>query len=210
MPKAWKVVAALTAATVIVALLAAYLAPAPQVPPAREVLAAVPEWAMSFGRDGAPTTLVELYDPLCPYCAVVHFRLGGEVERLVEEGRLRLVMIPMPTHGGESMKIINALYCAYLSEGQYALRLVNEWYRALVEYAANRDRGALDAAAARLGGYACNRTLTVEQIGAALAALERAGVTVIGTPTFIVVKDGQERATVILGAKIEELKRVLS
>lgn len=199
----------LAAATAIAALLATYLTQAPPGPPAREVLAAVPEWAMSFGPEGAPTTLVELYDPLCPYCAAVHLRLGGEIEQLVAEGRLHLVMIPMPTHGSESVKIINAIHCAYLSEGQRVLPLVNEWYRALVEYAAGRNKSALDAVAAKLGGYACNRTLTAEQIGSALAALERAGVMVVGAPTFIVVKAGQERALVILGARIEELRRVL-
>jgi len=175
---------------------------------ASAILGAVPDWAMEFGTRDAPVVLIEFYDPLCPYCAVVHYRLGGELHRLVEEGRLRLILIPLPIHGNESLVLINALHCAYRRAGDGALPLLDEWYTAFVEYAVNKTESRLRTVLGKLGSYTCNETLILDQILHALYGFKNAGIEVRGTPTFVVIKGGQ--VTVIEGAKIETLKSVLT
>jgi len=151
--------------------------------------------------------MIEFYDPLCPYCAAVHYRLGDDFKRLVDEGRLRLVLIPVPTHGNTSLVIANALQCAYNNSAD-VLELLNGWYKAYVEYAVNRTRDWLDAVAARLGAYNCSHQLTVDQIASTLRAFKDSGVDVVGTPTFVVIKDG--RVHIILGARLNDIKAILS
>jgi len=175
---------------------------------ASAVLNAVPDWAMEFGDRSAPITVVELYDPLCPYCVKVHYELGRELEDFVARGRLRLILIPFPIHGNESMIIINALHCAYIKNGTEALRLLNEWYNAIVKLALNGTRSELDAVAMRLSKYNCNQTLTIDQIKATLNALRSAGVDVLGTPTFIIIKGG--RGIEILGARTDDVRKLLT
>jgi len=172
------------------------------------VLNAVPDWAMEFGDRNAPITVVELYDPLCPYCVKVHYELGRELEDFVARGRLRLILIPFPIHGNESMIIINALHCAYIKNGTEALRLLNEWYDAIVRLAVNGSRSGLDAVAMKLGKYNCNQTLTIDQIKLALDALKSAGVDVLGVPAFIIIKGG--RGIEILGARVDDIRRLLT
>jgi len=176
-------------------------------PPPSAVLSAVPDWAIQIGNGNAPITMIEFYDPLCPYCTAVHYRLGDEIERLVDEGRLRLVLIPVPIYGNESLAVINALQCAY-GKSADVLRLLNDWYRALVKYAANKTSEQLDAVAAGLASYNCSQVLTASQIVSALKAFKDAGIAVEGTPTFVVVRDG--RVHVILGARLDEIRAVLS
>jgi len=207
MPRAYIILAAII--VVVVVGLAAYLSLAPtRGPDASAVLAAVPEWGMKFGSPNASTTVIEFYDPLCPYCAVAHYRLGGEFHRLVEEGRLRLILIPLPVHGNESLVLINVLHCAYRWAGDGALPLLDEWYTAFVEYAVNKTESRLRTVLGKLSSYMCNETLTLNQILHALYGFKNAGIEVRGTPTFVVIKGG--RVTVIEGAKIETLKSVLT
>jgi len=198
----------IVAIVAIVAGALAYVTSISNKPKASDILSAVPGWAMRVGSPNASVTIIEFYDPLCPYCAVVHYRLGGELHRLVEEGHLRLFLVPLPVHGNESLVLVNALYCAYRRAGGEALSLLNEWYVAFVEYAVNKTESRLKAVLERLNSYMCNETLTFSQISYALYGFKSAGIEVRGTPTFIVVKDSQ--VTVIEGAKVEELKSILT
>jgi len=176
-------------------------------PNASAVLAAVPDWAMRFGSPNASMTVIEFFDPLCPYCAVAHYRLGSDVERLVESGHLQLILIPLPLHGNYSMLLISHLYCAY-KNGNDALKLLNAWYKALVDYAVNKTESEVIAVYNKLMSYKCNGAFTMDQFALTLQYFNNAGVAVSGTPTFIIIKDGQ--VTVIEGARVEALKSVLT
>jgi len=170
------------------------------------VLGAVPSWAMRFGSPNAPITVVEFFDPLCPYCAVAHYKAGSKIHRLVESGRLQMILIPLPVHGNESLVLINALYCAYRN-GSDVLSLLNAWYKALIDYAVNKTENEIVAVVKQLENYKCNEALTMDQFTLTLQDFSNAGVIVRGTPTFIVIKDGH--VTVIEGARIEELEQLL-
>jgi len=194
---------------VIVAIVAgtlAYIASISNKPSASSILSAVPSWAMRVGSPNAPMTLIEFFDPLCPYCAVAHYRVGSYIEQLVESGRLQLILIPLPLHGNYSQLLINHIYCAY-KNGSNALKLLNAWYKAFVDYAVNKTEDEVVSVYNRLKAYQCNESLTVDQFAFMLQDFNNAGITVRGTPTFIVIKGGQ--VVVIEGARVEELKRVL-
>jgi len=64
-------------------------------PNVSSILSAVPSWTMWVDSPNASITLIEFFDPLCPYCAIVHYRVGGELHRLVGEGRVQLILIPL-------------------------------------------------------------------------------------------------------------------
>jgi len=162
---------------------------------------------MEFGARDAPMVAIEFYDPLCPYCAVLHYRLHDRFERLIAEGRLRLILLPLPVHGNSSLVIIDRLHCAY-RHGVDALHLLNTWYSALIRYAVNKTEDDILAVAKQLEGYRCNETLTMDQIMSMLQSFEKAGITIRGTPTLIVIKDGH--VAVIEGARVEELKSILT
>jgi len=194
-------------AIIIVAGVLAYVAFAPNKgPDASSVLGAVPEWAMRVGPSNASVTLIEFFDPLCPYCAVVHYRLGSEVHRLIETGRFQVILIPLPVHGNESLVLINALYCAYRN-GSDVLGLLNAWYKALVDYAANKTEDEIVAVYSRLKTHQCNEVLTIDQFVSTLRNFSKIGITIRGTPTFIIIRDG--KTVVIEGARVDELKRLL-
>jgi len=197
---------AITAVVAVVAAVAYLAATSGGGPKAAAVMGAVPEWAMRVGPPGARAVLIEFFDPLCPYCAVAHYRAGGDIERLVEEGRLQLVLIPLPLHGNISLAIINDLYCAYQSGGD-VLRMLNAWYKAYVDYAVNKTEEEVVSAYKALESYKCNNTLTLDQFAFALQSFSNAGVAISGTPTFIVVRGND--VEVIVGARVDLLKSAL-
>lgn len=174
---------------------------------ASAILGAVPDWAMEFGARDAPMVAIEFYDPLCPYCAVLHYRLHDEFERLIAEGRLRLVLLPLPVHGNSSLVIIDKLHCAY-RHGVNALHVLNMWYSALIKYAVNKTEDDILAVAKQLESYRCNETLAMDRIMSMLQSFEKAGITIRGTPTLIVIKN--DRIMVIEGARVEALKSILT
>jgi len=209
MPKRSQIIIIVAAIVAVVTGALAYVAFVPNKgPDASAVLDAVPEWAMRVGSPNASMIVIEFFDPLCPYCAVVHYRFGGELHRLVEEGRLRLILIPLPVRGNESLVLINAFHCAYREVKGDALQLLNRWYEALVEYAVNKTENKVRTVLEKLGSYKCDDALTLHQIVYALYKFENAGIVVRGVPTFVVIKGGQ--VTVIEGAKIKTLKSVLT
>jgi len=185
---------AVAAAIIIAGLLACLASTLSEGLNATAVLVAIPSWAMQFGNKDAPITVIEFFDPLCSYCAIEH-RNMEVIRRFIDEGRLRLVLIPVPIHGGPSLAIVNALQCAKSD----ALEILNEWYNAYIEYNSGGSKERLNAALAKLLAYSCNKTLTLDQIESALKAFERIGIPVKDIPVFVVIKDG--RAYVFSGAR---------
>jgi len=206
MPNKLQIVIIVVAVAVVAGALAYVASASNKGPDASSVLGAVPSWAMKFGTPNAPITVIEFFDLLCPYCAVAHYKAGSKIHRLVESGRLQMILIPLPVHGNESLVLINALYCAYRN-GSDVLSLLNAWYKALIDYAVNKTESGILAVAKQLESYRCNETLTLDQFALTLQEFKKAGIVVRGIPTFVVIKDNH--VTVIEGAKVEELKRLL-
>ncbi len=166
----------------------------------------IPPWAISFGAPTAPITLIELYDLHCRYCALAHERLDPLYRRLLAEGTLRLVFVDLIVHP-EALTAHQYLHCAYKQLGDEAYDLLTEIYKAYLKEGAE---GQLEV----LRRYECADAPSKDDFDsgakALLAALAQRGVPVrqVGTPTFVVVKNGS--VDVVVGADVAKVASLLS
>ena len=166
----------------------------------------MPPWAISFGAPTAPITLIELYDLHCRYCALAHEQLDPLYRRLLAEGALRLVFVDLIVHP-DALAAHQRLHCAYKQLGDGAYDLLAELYRAYLKEGAE---GQLEI----LRRYECADAPSKDDFHsgakALLAALAQRGVPIrqVGTPTFVVVKNGS--VEVVVGADVAKVASLLS
>jgi len=190
--------------TAVAALVAYTKLPPPPPPPPQDL--PIPPWAISFGAPNAPITLIELYDLHCRYCALAHEQLDPLYRRLLAEGALRLVFVDLIVHP-DALAAHQRLHCAYRQLGGEAYDLLAELYRAYLRKGAE---GQLEV----LRRYECADAPTKDDFDsgakALLTALAQRGVPIrqVGTPTFVVVKNGT--VDVVVGADAARVALLLS
>lgn len=166
----------------------------------------IPSWGISIGNPSANTILIELFDLHCPYCAQAHEQLDPLYKQLVDEGKLRVVFLDLVVHP-EALPAHQLLHCAYRELGNATLDLINEAYMTFM-------RNGADAQLELLQRYKCGNVPTKTEMDNAVRTLlnwlgER-GFTVrgLGTPTFIVIKNGTVTG-VVVGADVAKVMSLL-
>lgn len=167
----------------------------------------IPPWAKSFGSPNAPTVLIEIFDLLCPYCAEAHAQLDPLYSQLVAQGRLRLIYVDYAGHPGSDV-LHTRLYCAYRQLGNETMNLISRLYQVFLRDEANAYVNEL----ALLAPYSCRANITdfngpVMELVKALAA-KGIRLNVVGTPMYIVLKDG--KAQVVVGARVNEVRQLIA
>ncbi len=165
----------------------------------------IPPWAISFGAPTAPITLIEFYDLHCIYCAKAHEQLDPLYRRLLEEGTLRLVFVDLIVHP-EALTAHQHLHCAYKQLGNKTYDLLTELYKAYL-------RGGAESQLEILRQYKCADAPTKSDFDDAAWALlsalaQRAPIRQVGTPTFVIIKNGT--INVVVGADVAKVASLLS
>lgn len=166
----------------------------------------IPQWAISFGKTDAPVLLIELFDLHCRYCAVAHEQLDPIYRELIEGGKLRLVFLDLIVHR-EAAAAHRLLHCAYRKLGNDTYELITQLYKVLIREGAGKQLELLK-------DYVCEDAPSEQDFNNAvrdlISYLNSRGVTIgrIGTPTFIVVKNGT--INVVVGADVPKVKSLIS
>ncbi|ACB40457.1 thioredoxin domain-containing protein [Pyrobaculum neutrophilum] len=194
-----------TAAFVLIAALYTYkiLASPPPPKPASGAIP-IPSWAISVGSPEAPVVLVELFDLHCPYCAEAHEVLDPLYRRLLAEGRLRIVFVDFIVHP-DAVLAHRYLHCAYQQLGNKTYDLITDLYKAYID-------GGPDKQLQLLTRYQCPNAPTQKDFDAVAKAMAKAlaqmGITQLGTPTFIVIRNGT--VNVVVGKYPDKVAALIS
>lgn len=166
----------------------------------------LPPWAMSFGNPNAPVTVIELFDLHCPYCAWAQTQLDPLYKKLVGEGKLRLIFLDLIVHP-DALLAHQYLHCAYRQLGNKTLDMITRLYEAYDPQDPGRQLQLLQQ-------YKCNDAPSAADFENAARALVRylaqkgVRITQLGTPTFIIIKNGT--IEVIVGAQVDRVVSLIS
>ncbi|MEM3996799.1 MAG: thioredoxin domain-containing protein [Pyrobaculum sp.] len=166
----------------------------------------IPQWAIAFGRADAPITVIELYDLHCPYCAMAQEQLDPLYRQMLQEGKLRLILLDLIVHP-EAAQAHQYLHCAYKQLGNNTLDLILQAYQTF-------SKQGPDAQMRLLERYNCTNAPTKADFDNAVRTLlnhlTQRGVSIrqVGTPTFIIVKN--ETINVVVGADVPKVVSLLS
>ncbi|WP_254768485.1 DsbA family protein [Salinilacihabitans rarus] len=169
---------------------------------------------------GSPDAPLEMYywtDFQCPFCERFERETLPEVVRThVEPGRVRIVFVPVPYFGADSMTAAVAARCVWEQVRGSEPDVYWDWHAAVFDEQGEKNSGW--AAADALVGYArsvpgvdadaletclADRRSTFEEAVGADAELARSfGIT--GTPTFVVFDPASETAGTLVGAQPPE------
>ncbi|ABL87671.1 conserved hypothetical protein [Pyrobaculum islandicum DSM 4184] len=164
----------------------------------------IPSWAISFGNPNAPLVLVELFDLHCPYCAIAHEKLDPLYRRLMLEGKLRLIFVDFIVHP-DAVVAHRYLHCAYKQLGNKTYDLLTQLYTTYLNEGPEKQLELLRQ-------YQCSNAPTqndFEDVKRAMVNfLIQKGLVQIGTPTFIIVRNGS--IDIVVGADVNRVSSLLS
>ncbi|MEM1924715.1 MAG: thioredoxin domain-containing protein [Pyrobaculum sp.] len=160
----------------------------------------LPEWAISFGNRNASVVLIELFDLHCPACAYAHNQLDPLYRELIREGKIRIIFLDLIVHR-EAVLAHRLLHCAYSKLGEETYELITQLYR--VDKTKQIEL---------LKRYMCDNAPSEEDFKKAaediISYLRSRGVRQIGTPTFIIIRNGN--VNIVVGANVAEVKSLIS
>lgn len=160
----------------------------------------LPEWAISFGNRNASVVLIELFDLHCPACAYAHNQLDPLYRELIREGKIRIIFLDLIVHR-EAVLAHRLLHCAYSKLGEETYELITQLYR--VDKTKQIEL---------LKQYMCDNAPSEEDFKKAaediISYLLSRGVRQIGTPTFIIIRNGN--VNIVVGANVAEVESLIS
>ena len=188
----------------------------------RESLAELDGRGIVLGNPDAPVWVYKWDDVLCPYCANLWYHLGDYFRDLVNEGKIKLVILSLPVHYTAGDDYLYAQYSLHCMDKSRVMDFLDDVFMPLAVKAFGLEKRPIphvelyerdDVGEASFARYVAslyvNKCDTEYDVAGDFDVARRLFGQRVGTPALIIYNVRTDRYVAVVGARIDLVRSTI-